>query len=530
MYINFSDAAKFADIAKNLINGFGYGGSFSFWPPNIPNLSRLGIFPSSWTPPVMSYSIAGFFKIFGVSDFAVIATSFFYFILTLIFVYLLGKTIFNSKLVGALSTLAVGFNYDIIHYATNGASESPFIFEIVAASYFVSLKKKWASVTTILLLVLMYFTRPQAFIYIAGVVLYWLLINFKPKKAIFVFFGLVLAGLVVDKFILFPLGGKYFTYSIIGRGIYTSFDQTTVASNALRGAATSSIAAASGPVGSSNFLVTVLSPLVKNIFYNLYNFYKALPEIINPYFTALFVFGIFLPPSRKATEGQGNPQRAFKWASLFMVIVTFIVTAASIPFYRYLHPVIPLVYIIAVGTIVQILESQITKQKLVVLASTLLILIFGVGQTLGMLLLDSRFEAKTHNFGKPPVYVELSKILKENTETDDVVVTNLDTWGSWYGERKTVWFPIEPKQLINPATGNIPFDAIYLTSYLIDDANYYMGADWRMIFENPNNSSKWRCEGCAEIAKEFKIEGVYKVSANDDYEKQDASAVLLIKK
>jgi hypothetical protein len=149
---------------------------------------------------------------------------------------------------------------------------------------------------------------------------------------------------------------------------------------------------------------------------------------------------------------------------------------------------------------------------------------------LGVLILDSRFEANTHNAGKPPVYVVLSQILKANTNPSQVIVTNLDTWGSWYGERKTVWFPLEPGQLINPSTGKIPFDAIYLTSYLIDDANYYMGSDWRMIFNNPTDPKKWTCDGCQEIAKEFKLERTYSVPKSDDYDNIDANAILLVKK
>ena len=525
-FLAFSDSAKYADIARNLVNGVGFGSGFSFWPPNIFDLLRTEIF-FTIVPPVMPYSIAAFFKIFGVGDFAVIATSFFYFLLTLIFVYLLGKKIFKSKLVGALSTLAVGFNYDLIHYATNGASESPFIFEIVAGMYFASLKKRWANVVTFLLLILMYFTRPQAFIYIAGIIFYWLLTNFKPKKAILVFVGLIVVGLFIDRFVLFPLAGKYFTYSVIGRGFYSSFNQSPVASDALRGAA--------GVAGGG------ITQTLKNIFYNLYNFYKLLPQIISPYLFALFIIGLFRP-SPKAVD-----RHAFKIASVFMVAVTFIVAAASIPFFRYLHPVLPLIYILAVGTLVQIMaemtklqlpsskqitnhKSQISKQTFLVLGSCILVLFFGVGQTLGVLLLDSRFEAKTHNVDKPPVYVELSKTLKKNTEPDDVVITNLDTWGSWYGERKTVWFPLEPKQILNPDTGEIPFDAIYLTSYKMDDANYYMGEGWRMIFENPKDSTKWDCEGCNKIADEYKLKGIYSLDAGNVYELQNAKAILLIHK
>ncbi|MGA3291925.1 MAG: glycosyltransferase family 39 protein [Candidatus Microgenomates bacterium] len=508
LFLNFSDAAKFADIAKNLINGLGYGGNFSFWGPSIFDLIKARIFSYPGTPPVMPYSIATFFKIFGVTDFAVIATSFFYFILTLIFVFLLGKRIFKSNLVGALSTLAVGLNYDMINYATSGASESPFIFEIVASSYFASIKKKWASAVTILFLVLMYLTRPQAFIYIVGIMLFWLLNNFKTKKALISFVGIMIIGLLFDHFVLEPLSGKYFLYSIIGRGLGSSFNQSGVASDALRGAV---------------WTTEGISQTIKNIFYNLYNFFKLMPQIMSPYLFGIFVIGLFM-------WGKDKLQNSFKAAGLFMVLVTFLVTAASIPFFRYIHPVVPLIYIIAVGTLIEIVGSKISNKKLLILAFTLLILLFGVGQTLGVLLLDSRFEASTHNVGKPPEYVLLSQILKDNTSSDQTVITNLDTWGSWYGNRKTVWFPLEPKQLIDPATRKIPFDAIYLTSYLIDDPNYYMGTDWRMIFDNPGSPAKWTCDGCGEISKEFVLKVIYKVPAVGDYENQDAESFLFVKK
>ncbi len=530
MYITFSDSAKFADIARNLVNGLGYGNSFSFWSSNIFEFIKSEVFLSPWTPPVIPLSIAVFFKIFGVTDFAVVATSFFYFILTLIFVYLLARNIFRSNLIGALSTLAVGFNYDLIRYATSGASELSLIFEIVAASYFTSIKKKWANVVIILFLVLMYFTRPQAFIYIAGIILYWLLTNLNIKKALLYFAGVLIVGVLIDRFVLAPLSGKYFLYSIAGRGINAA---TQIVSG---GSASDSLR---GSLGGGDGGLTVLT---KKVFYNLYNFYKLLPQIINPYLFALFIIGLFRSSS-KAVERQVVLQESFKIASVFMVLATFLVTAITIPFFRYIHPVIPLIYIIAIATMIEILNSQflifnefsifnykVMKQKFISFISIFIVFFFGMGQTLGVIFLDSRFERQTHNINRPPVYVTLSKILKENTNPDDVVITNLDTWGSWYGERRTIWFPLEPKQLTDSLTGKIPFDAIYLTSYLMDDQNYYMGNSWRQILENPNDTKKWTCDGCGEVAKEYKLMGVYSVDGRDNYEKQNAKAVLLMKK
>jgi 4-amino-4-deoxy-L-arabinose transferase-like glycosyltransferase len=522
-YLTFSDAAKFADIARNLVVNLGYGGLFNFWSSSIFSLINSNIFPALSIPPIMPFSIAVFFKIFGISDFAVIATSFFYFVLTLIFVFLLAKELFKDYLVAALSTLTVGFNYDLIDYATKGASESPFIFEMVASAYFLTLKRQWATVFAFLFMVFMYFTRPQAFIYIAGLVLYYLLLRLKTKRAILCFLGVLGVGLFVDRFLLSSLAGRYFLYSITGRGLNatTTYIPGIAISNALRGSVS---------------MVTPVVSVLKKVFYNLYNFYKLLPQIINPYLFTIFIIGVF----RKA---KGEISESFKYASVFIVVLTFLVTAASIPFFRYIHPVIPFVYIIAVGTLVEIINLQLSiynkfsifnfqfsKKTLLVFSSSFLVFIFAMGQTLGVIFLDSRFEANTHNVGKPPVYVKLSWILRDNTSKDQVIITNLDTWGSWYGERKTVWFPLEPKQIIDPVTGKIPFDAIYLTSYLIDDENYYMGADWRLIFNNPATPSRWACDGCAEIAKEFKLKGVYQIQASEDYEREDATSILLIKR
>lgn len=500
MYLTFSDSAKFADIARNLVQGLGYTSNFNFWAVNNA--------PS--TPPLMPLSIAAFIKIFGVNDLAVKATSSFYFILTIIFVYYLAKKIFNSQIVGLLSGLVVSFNYDLIDYATKGASESAFIFEIVAAAYFITLKKRWATVAAVFVLILMYFTRLQSFIYIGGLLLYYLLLNLKAKRAIIYFVTLSALALLFDRFVIRSFHGKYFLHSIVGSGITTinQFSTVTVASDTLR--------------GTNATMTSSLIEIGKNLFYNLYNFYKLLPQILNPYLFVLFAIGIF-------RWGKNRIQDSFKIASLFMIIVTLVVTAVSIPLFRYIHPIIPLVYIIAAGTIVWIIENIFTKSRLVVLFSTVLVIFFAVGQTLGIFLLDSRFERNTHNVGKPPVYVQLSYLLRDNTNNSQVVVTNLDTWGSWYGERKTIWFPLEPKQLID-SNGKIPFDAIYLTSYLIDDSNYYMGADWREIFNNPEDPSKWTCDGCQEITKEFKLAGVYKINASEDYERQDATAILLLKK
>jgi len=169
-----------------------------------------------------------------------------------------------------------------------------------------------------------------------------------------------------------------------------------------------------------------------------------------------------------------------------------------------------IVNILAIGTLFEIVSNKILF--------SILVIVFAVGQSLGIIFLDSRFEKNTKNIDKPPIYVILSQKLKEDTKKDDVIITNLDTWGSWYGDRKTVWFPLEPKMIYSI---NQNFDAIYLTSYKIDDANYYMGESWREIYDNPQKQ---------KVLSEYKFVKEIKINASENYENQDARGVLLIKR
>lgn len=507
-YLTFSDGAKFADIARNMYYGFGFNGNFSFWNKDLIDLSIKSVFPSPWVPPLMPFFIMIFFKIFGISDFSVIATSFVFFILSVLFTYILGRKLFG-KLVGLISAVAVLFNESLILYGLSGASEPILIFEIVATAYFITIKKKWATILASIFMVLMYFTRPQGFIYIICLILFWLLVNFKLKKAILSFFGIIILGLFVDKFILANFAGKYFLYPILARGqdALVKITTTSSPSDALRGVIEEA---------------TLISSL-KKIFYNLYNFYKMLPQILSPYLFVLFLISLFYWTKNKLLN-------AFKISVTVMVLLTFLTAAISIPLFRYLHPIIPLVYIVASEMLVLICRNFIVCGKLIKkdvcinVVCILLIFIFCGGQILGVIFLDSRFKSKLVNIGKPPVYVVLSKLLKENTNEDELILTNLDTWGSWYGNRKTVWYPMSPDAIIPSDGQKNSLDIIYLTSYLVDDENYYMGEEWKQIFLNPNNIKN------EYILKNYKIKTTFDIKADDVYENYSAHAILLVKR
>ncbi|KKQ96271.1 MAG: hypothetical protein UT23_C0036G0001, partial [Candidatus Woesebacteria bacterium GW2011_GWA1_39_12] len=162
---------------------------------------------------------------------------------------------------------SVAFNFNFLEYALSGASETLFAFEIVLGAFLFVLKKRWANILGFLVLVLIYFTRAQAIIYIFGLTLLFFLLNFQVKKAISYFMAFFFAGSLV-----------YLIASKQGIFAVTQHLPGQAASDALRGAVQE----------------TNITSLFKKVFYNLYNFYKLLPQIVSPYMWAIFIIGLFV--------------------------------------------------------------------------------------------------------------------------------------------------------------------------------------------------------------------------------------------
>ena len=176
-YLTFSDGAKFADVARNLVNGNGYGASFSFFGSSVFNIPKEALFPAGGIPQLMPRMIATTFSLLGISDFSVILTSSFHYMLLVLGTYLLGAKLFG-RLAGFLAGLAIASNVNFLDYATSGASEPLFALLGVFGAYLIFLKKKWANIITLVILVLLYFTRPQAVVFIGGLSFLFLVINF----------------------------------------------------------------------------------------------------------------------------------------------------------------------------------------------------------------------------------------------------------------------------------------------------------------------------------------------------------------
>ncbi len=521
-YLSFSDSAKFADVARSISTGEGYYSNFKFFSWLSLSDLKNDISDASGILPLYPLVLSVFFRFAGVSDFVVMTCSAIFFGFTVWITYHLALKMFG-KTVGIFSALAVAVDKSMLYYSTSGASETLFIFLILLTLYFFGNESRHGRYLGFLGLIFLYFTKFQSLIYIFPLIIFYCLNKFEIKKALVVFLGMVILLFTLDKIYFSFVKTPLFLYSISTQTKSAVLNYTSgsgSASGFLRGVQTS----------------LDLTEVFKKVFYNLYNFYKLLPDILNPYIFSFFLVGLFV------FKGGGRTF-IFKLTAFFMVSLTFLVAASSIPFFRYIHPIIPLVYIIGVATLNDfvslinfplggkfIKQNKPTQDLYRLFLLSILLAYFALGQTVGSIFLDTRFAKGVYNFDKPPVYVQLSNVLKEKLKKDDIVITNLDTWGSWYGKTKTVWYPYYPKMLIDRQTNTIPFDAIYLTSYKMNDENYYMAEEWRQIFNNPDDKSKWTCEGCDIIAKEFEIKGKYLFEGNSNYENEVARSLLLVRK
>lgn len=484
-YLTFSDAAKFADVARNIVSVKEYGSKFAFFSNLSLPLSASGLFSAARVSPLIPLTISIAFKLFGVTDQSVIIISALFYCLIAPLTYLLARNYFG-RLVGLLSAISVAANPDLLQYGVTGAAEPLFICELIAALILFSPKNKFAHGAALVILLAMYFTRPQAPLYIVPILVFAYILHYyhlvKPKIQLVVLIcvGLVFLPIAISKSDSFLIASLHYSSLLPANMSLRLFAPPQL-----------------GPV--------TVSVLVKKIFYNLYNFYKLLPAIISPYLAVLFIISLF-------TQSKTKAEKYLKMLTLVMTILAFISTAVLVPFFRYIHPVIPFVYIFSVAAFIKVLKRP--------TVSIFVIVFLTVGQTFGLVFLDSRALSHQYNRNQPPSYVLLSQFLRDHTSSSDTIVTNLDTWGSWYGERKTIWFPLMPQDLtLSP----VPIDAIFLTSYLIDDENYYMGQEWRQAFESPHDLKD------PYLISHYHYVDSIQLSADAVHEKQSVKGLLFIR-
>jgi hypothetical protein len=200
---------------------------------------------------------------------------------------------------------------------------------------------------------------------------------------------------------------------------------------------------------------------------NIYHIVKIIPTITSPFIVILFILSFL--------KKENNHNRQLKKLTILLFILLLCFSAITVLNLRYVYPVLPLIIIFSIGFFADFINKFSTNpHDLRRKTSVFFILIFIVFQ-ITQLNLGARLTKAGKNVNKPNLYYQLGKTYGLFSNSDQLIATNLEIWGTWYSKRKTVLIPSKIKELQK-------VDYILLSSF---SPGTGMSREWQSLFDNP---------------------------------------------
>jgi len=225
-------------------------------------------------------------------------------------------------------------------------------------------------------------------------------------------------------------------------------------------------------------MVVKYSPLIfKKVILNLQLFLKSffylnanlnsinwIFTLMSPFLTVLFIVSLFKRPPQK------QPRLLHSMLTLLLLIVLvfnlFTITTLEM---RYWHPFVPLLMIFATDMLIRLfksLPSKYSRRKsylnILVLAIMLIFILPGIAK-------NFLFNRELYK-NKVSVYQSIGEVFKSHTKPNDIIVTNIDAWGTWYGRRRTIYYPmnlesLEDLEKYSRVDALLIFDDLFVDNY-----------------------------------------------------------------
>lgn len=485
-FLSFSDSVKVADAARQMVQGQGLVVHHSFFSSaGINAFNGLG-WPINFLP-LNSLFLTAVFRFLPISDVTVMLTGLGFYILSGLLVLFLGRKL-HSWRVGIVALIMFLGTQFFWNYALNFSSETLFIFELLWWFWFL-LGKKSKKILSVIPVLMMIFTRPQWLVFVAAMALAWVWVKYGWKKALL----FVFSGGLVFLFLLYKPNSSVYLKSLYSIQTNVGVSQGEY----LRGRPPNKI---------------VLYPeIAKKFFFNTYNFAKDPGRIAPEIIITLFILGLFF--------NFGRNGRLLK-ATVVVALAFFTAAAAvSIPNARYIHPLVPLMILIAATALVKVSEKLYGKNHPILLVAVLGIFLV---PSLGYLTLDARFRAKQFNNGQPPARWVIPQEMAKYIPPGQLVITNLDAWAGWYQDLSTMWFPLTP-DMLKATNGGGKVKYIVITNYLEDDADFALGPWREVVYDSDNIQDQY-------LKANFRVLTTFDISATDVYENQEYKGTILQRK
>lgn len=470
--VGTSDAMSYSNMATSFLEGRGFSLNISF-PLEISLMEKDPLIPfvSSRYPYLHPLYLATFFKIFGINSFSqVLATGTAYIFIAIV-VYFLAKKLFGYK-VAIVSTMFVIFDSNTLVSSISGISEPLFTVFFLLTIYFLCghINKR----TIIMAGVCFGLAQSVRLVGLVYIVPFIMFILFKEKKIasenallFFIFFVIASLPVYIQNYINYGSAmGATPPYYLLNN-LAEQFQHHQPLKILANDVDPVNYVLTHKMVAISKY-INVLIPLLQRFFNGTI--------IPLPFFYAALI-SLFL-------LGRKPGIRSLQIFIMLLLCAQIAVNCIMVSVDRYFIPFIPLLIIFSVALLFEIAARfegrKFAKPTLIASTTIIFLLLFPFKPW------EAKFAAAKESRQVMSSWSQkLGTFIQENTERDEVIVSDVPWLTGWYGKRPSLWLPASPEIFDEMDKEFIKVDYLFLS------ANYTLQwwehKHWQSLYKSPRN-------------------------------------------
>ena len=450
-----SDDREYASIARNIVGGKGVVRNF-IYPADIHFFKKLPV-PEFVHPPGYPLILAGFFKLFGISNFIALLPSYLSYFILLILLFFFVKRYLDIK-TAAIAAVIFIFNREILDVSLVALSEA--VYTLIFFLFFILLieaKSLKGIFIAGILLGVSHLVRENIYPFLIPLFVY---LYFYPdltrwKKITYFILGILVPMVPNMVRSLLETGSPFFSY---GKFVLMTYTDKYPWMNIYREIQNPSL---------FEFLKDEPSQFILKYIGNWVDALKGILSISNPYLLAFFFMEMFhwntTPPWKKV-------KILFLLLFISQLFFTPLISFNS----RYFIPFLPMIVLFGSKSFLRISRDLFSGVKVywgkaISFLIIVLFFVFFMMPTTYLILKRSGpplLGFKTPQFGfliPEEEAKKLNKFLKGELKENQVIWTDLPEILEWEGDRLCGWLPIKIEYLYE-IHKKIPVDAILLTN------------------------------------------------------------------
>lgn len=449
------NAIDYAQIARNLSEGKGFTTSVTtpltlslgLKPEHAPDLSR---------PPLYVGALALAMRIAGASDRTVAFVAVVFLLLTLLAVYLVGRSFFGETI--AINAVALtALSSGLLLQALTGL-ETPLLALLITALFGLLLRHHtsterptiWWPLLAGLLLGLCYLVRFECLALLPAVLLYWLWASKSGRWA--------RIALTLVAFLVVAAPWVIRTNRIVGRTPASTQSYELLMQTVQYPGQTLYRQFTDVPRLPLSFVVDHPLQMARKLNEGVRAAYAELPQFLNPYVLVFFVLAFFIGETRR------------RYAPvLWTLVASILLLVAGMTFYssvlRLLLAFVPLVVIVATAGFIACVDN-IAEARWGAEAVVLVRRVRTVSLLLWMLVVA--YPVADYLFATPPTrQAAMVAALQEVGKQGRLVCTDIPWHVAWHGHTHTLLLPQSPQQLQALRQDAVRPQALYLSPNLL---------------------------------------------------------------